>query len=225
MTLEEWNTVFHVASAVLLGLTFAVGAAAVFTDQIIRKRHETRIASAQRDAAEANQKAAEAGEGTARALAETGAANERVVKVELEAAQQRERAARAEKDLLELQERIKPRRISADQRERLIAALRNLPKGPVIVTCVLGDGEAIAFANQIVDSLKSAGWPVDGVNQVVYTPNNPVGFFVRVRSAANAPPYAGALQQAFNSVEIRLDGQQVPTLSEGVVEIVVGNKP
>ncbi len=183
------------------------------------------IASADARAAEANKKAAEAGEGTAKALSGAAEANERASRLELESLHQRERAAKAEKELLELQERIRHRSITAEQRGRLIAVLRDLPKGQVSVTCVLGDGEGLAFANQVVDVLKSAGWPVDGTNQGAFAPNNPVGFFVRVRNAANAPAHAHALLEAFNSVGIKLDGAQNPALDEKTVEIVVGNKP
>ena len=225
MTLEDWNTVLQVASASLLGLLFLVGALTIVVDRIISKRQESRIASAQRDAAAATKEAAEARDGTARALGDAAAANERTSRLELESARQRERAARAEKDLLELQERLRHRRIVGEQRERLIATLRNIPKGPVSLTCVLGDGEGIAFANDVVEVLRAAGWEVDGVNQGAFTPTNPVGFFVRVRSAVNAPPYIRALLEAFNSTGIRLDAAEVPTMAENVVAIVVGNKP
>lgn len=201
-----------------------MGALAIFTDRLISARQEARIASAQQQAEQAREGAAKAEKGTAEALAEAAKLNERAGGLELEAAQQRERAARAEKELLELQEKLKPRRIVADQRARLIAILRSAPKGPVKVTCVLGDGEGFNFAGEVVGVLQAAGWEVDGVNQGVFTPTNPVGLFVRVRSPANVPPYAPALLQAFNSVGLRLDWAEGSTVAENRVEIIVGNK-
>jgi hypothetical protein len=43
MSLEHWNTVLQFASAVLLGMTFAVGAGAIFTGYLIGKRQDERI--------------------------------------------------------------------------------------------------------------------------------------------------------------------------------------
>lgn len=120
MTLEDWSTVFQFASVILLGLTFAIGAGAIWTSYLVGKRQQERIATAGQQAAEANEKAAKATEGTAKALADAANANERAGKIELEAAQQRERAANAERELLELQEQMKPRRLTAEQRSRML---------------------------------------------------------------------------------------------------------
>jgi len=60
MTLEDWNTLFQVASVVLLGFTFVVGALAILTDRQISARQAARMASAARDAAMANERAAKA---------------------------------------------------------------------------------------------------------------------------------------------------------------------
>lgn len=43
MTLEEWNTVLKFGSAVLLGLTFAVGALTIFTSHILSKRQAVEL--------------------------------------------------------------------------------------------------------------------------------------------------------------------------------------
>ena len=46
----------------------------------------------------------------------------------------------------------------------------SLPVGkPVSVVAVMGDQEAFAFATQIVAFLRSKGYQVDGVSQVVYS--------------------------------------------------------
>jgi len=87
MSLEQWNTVLQFSSALLLGLTFAVGAGAIFTGYLIGKRQDERLAVTERDAAEANKQAALAGQGTASALAQAAAANERAAGLEAKAAQ------------------------------------------------------------------------------------------------------------------------------------------
>jgi hypothetical protein len=43
MSLESWNALFNFASAVLLGLTFAVGAGAVITGHFVNKRQSERL--------------------------------------------------------------------------------------------------------------------------------------------------------------------------------------
>ena len=39
----------------------------------------------------------------------------------------------------------------------------------IVVTAVLGDQEAFAFASEIKDYLSDKGYTVDGVNQAIYT--------------------------------------------------------
>ncbi|HXI39415.1 MAG TPA: hypothetical protein VNH83_05530, partial [Bryobacteraceae bacterium] len=86
---------------------------------------EAGIAAAHTEAANATKRAAEA-----------TAAQKRV---ETDLAKQQEKTAAAERELLQLQRRMEPRRISADQRARLIRLLAGGPKGKVDIGCVLGD--------------------------------------------------------------------------------------
>lgn len=225
MTLEDWNSFFQLASAVLLGLTFFVGAAAIITAQMVGRRQAELIATVGLDAADANKKAAEAREGTARALADAAAANESASRLEIEAAQQREKAAKAERELLELQERIRPRRITDEQRARLVELLRKVPKGPVIVRSVMGDAEGNALAEQIDAIFKVAGWTTDGVTYSAYSGGNPTGLFGAVQSAATAPTHATSIQQVFDAVGIPLPGTENARVPANTLEIVVGIKP
>ena len=121
------------------------------------------IATAQESAAAANKVAAQAGEGTAKALEDVATANERAGKLELEvaqqraAAEQRERAAKAERELVELRQRISPRRLSKDQLALINVALQKVP--PVTVRIMtIGDAEARGFAEEITRALNDSGW-------------------------------------------------------------------
>jgi hypothetical protein len=145
-------------------------------------------------------------------------------RVELDLAKQQEKTATAEHALLALQRRMEPRRISPEQRARLIEILSHSPKGKVVIDCVLGDAEGQTFANDIEGVLKASGWEA-GTNQGVYSGGNPVGFGILVRNAATAPQYATILQKAFFAIGIPLAGAERPDLPEGTVQIVVGNKP
>jgi len=171
-----------------------------------------KVAGIQKDAADAQKDAADA-----------KAAQQRV---EVEWAKQKERAAIAERELLELQERIKPRTISMAQRTRLMDILRQAPKGPVSVTCVLGDGEGFALAREIEQVLTASGWRVEGgVTQGVFGPRNPIGTALAIHDPKTPPTHAAPLQHTFTSVGIPLLASASAEVPEGTVRIMVGNKP
>jgi hypothetical protein len=148
-------------------------------------------------------------------------------KVQTELAAQQERAAKAEKELSELKEAVRPRRLTKEQQDALVKLLSSEPRGPVELVCVMGDGEGYAFAMQIDSVLKAAGWTVQGggVAQAAYSGGNPTGFGIVVRNGITAPQYAARIQRAFFSIGIPLAGAELADRPEGAVMILVGNKP
>jgi hypothetical protein len=183
-------------------------------------------AEADRQIAIAKTDALRAKEGIANAEARSTEAAAEVSRLQIVVANAEKSRAEAEKALLELQRRINWRRITPEQEKEMVGVLKQSPdKATVEISCVLGDGEGLAFALQIDHILKEAGWTTSGVNQGVYSPNNPIGLFIEVRSEKTVPQRAGLLQQAFTQVGIPLPGSLRPTLAEGAVLIVVGNKP
>lgn len=60
-----------------------------------------------------------------------------------------------------------PRRLDAGTASNLENLLSKDKK--IMITAVLGDGEAFQFASEILNHLKSRGYTVDGVNQAVYS--------------------------------------------------------
>jgi hypothetical protein len=262
MTLEDWNTLFQVGSVVLLALTFAVGAGAVLTGLRLAKQQNARVAATEHETAEANRIAAEAGKGTAKALADAAQANERAATaeshlgesnaraalaeqhsaeanviaartaaqaktLEIEAGRQRERAALAERALLELQQRIKPRSITDAERPGLLEALKRAePKGPVLLNHVMGDAEGQAFAVQISRVLDEAGWPVLGVTESAQGGgDDPTGLGIVIRSLAAPPPHAMALQRSLKINGLGLHLVEYPNVGANSVVILVGVKP
>src|SRR5262245_12062664 len=114
------------------------------------------IAESATRTAEATKQASEAGVEAARAGAEAASANERTKTLELEAGKQRERAAEAERRLLELHEKAKSRQIPEEQRTRLVTLLSAAsPKGLVGLGSVRGDAEGGTLAEQIEEVLKA----------------------------------------------------------------------
>jgi hypothetical protein len=81
-------------------------------------------------------------------------------RVETELAKQQERAAIAERALLELQARLAHRRIAPADHDRLVVSLR-LYRGSTVRLTKLGDSEAAQFADDIIAVLRDAGWTVD----------------------------------------------------------------
>jgi hypothetical protein len=234
VSLDSWNSFFESLAVVLLFVTFVISARALIASRRIRERERVRFAAAElktaeanESAAHANRKALEAAEGTAKATAVAAEANERAAKLELETARQKEKAAIAERQLLELQEKIRPRRLTEAAIRALSAAFRGAsPKGLVTIQAVLGDGEGAAFANQLNDVLKAAGWSTSGVSLAAFVGGpNPTGVRIVVKSVATAPPYAAVLQQAFERGGLPVDGAVDSSAAEGVVLLLVGNKP
>lgn len=218
MKLEDWNTVLQFASAVLLGLTFAVGAGAIFTGYLISKRQDERIVATERGTADANKRAAEAGEGTAKALAEAAATNERANKLEIEAARQRERAAKAEHDLLELQQRLAWRRISPKEHVAFVAALKPFA-GSIVEVTKIGDSEAGQFADDIVSVFIEAGW---GVQRNFVGIDSPPTYGLRcsINEGSPAGKALAAILRALPTVSVAHAAS-----SAVVAQVFVGLKP
>ena len=205
MSLEGWKTFFETGGVILLFLTFVFGTGAVLTGKRINALQAERTLTLEADAA--NAKASQQ-------------------RVETDLAKQQERAAKAEKDLLELQQRIKPRHLSAEQESRLTEALKAAPiRGLVEIMCILGDGEGKALSVQLDGILKVAGWETTGVSQGIFSPANPVGMGIVVHSRTSAPPYAAALQHAFVVAGMPIAGAEEDKLPEGKVRLTIGIKP
>jgi hypothetical protein len=157
MTLEEWNTVLQFASAALLGLTFAVGAGAIWTGYVLGKRQEGRIAATEHGTAEANRKAAEA--------------SERAGKLEKEAAILTEQN-------LKLEAAIAPRRLS-ERQGKALASMNAFAGHTVAIKSYSSDSEGLILATQIVDALTRSGIHLQD-NRLTMQPAGSVSFGVSV---------------------------------------------
>jgi hypothetical protein len=189
----------------LIAVTFFVGFGALWTSNRINERQTERIATVENELVSAKL-----------ALAQQ---QERAAKAD-------ERAAKARHDLLQLQIKLAPRRISDDLRPKLVESLRKpSPKGKIDIEAIANDSEGAAFAFQLWEILGEAGWPRTPVNGGVH-PVPPTGFGVIVHSRAKMPPHAASLHAAFHAVgedigEIVEAPHMVP---EGVVRLMIGRK-
>ncbi|MFL6333965.1 MAG: hypothetical protein ACJ754_11685 [Pyrinomonadaceae bacterium] len=165
-----------------------------------------------------------------------------VGKVQTDLETQRERAAKAELALLELQERTKPRTLTPEQRTRLVEALKQYAHKHneqrrqtllwVKVRYVIGNAESEQFALQLIEVFRGAGW-------VIFTERGspaPLAFSglqTRVTLADGATAeilnerseMEGAVRKAFTDVGFEVWGVASGSDEGSIFTVDVGTKP
>lgn len=211
LLLDIGIVIFGLLAALFAILSLVYGSRIDFAKRIEEERLKTKIA-------EANAVSEKAKEEAANALSSAANTNERAIKLDLKLEEQKERAARAEKELLDLQEKVKPRSVSSAVANKLIAALSKLPNKNINLSSSLGDGEAASYANQIKAIFERAGWKVDsGIGFSTYTG---IGLYMLVKSDRDMD--AKKLLDTFEAggilfqVQIQKDGAKI--------QIFVGSK-
>lgn len=199
MSLDNLNTFFNFVSAVLLGVTFAVGAGAVITGHLLNKRQAERLVRMETDLTNAQRQLAE----------------------------QQARAATAERDLLELKERARPRTVDPDARAAIRQFLSIGPHDtPVTIEFVSGStSEPYSLAKQLAEILESTGWKVAALDGGPALGNPPSGLIVRISDTGGVEEQAIALQHALNrgGLECRLAKDR--RVKDGQIVLLVGLKP
>ncbi|MBI3895694.1 MAG: hypothetical protein HY313_07155 [Acidobacteria bacterium] len=158
----RWNT----AGVILLAITAVIAVAtAVVSGVALSKQERLRDAESRLASLKEKQLRDE--------LTEAGntakEARDRSVMLETEAAKQQERAAKAEKELLELQQRLAWRTFTKEEEQRLVKELTAF-SGMVAELTLLGDDEAARFGETIISILGNAGWSVRIVTTGVSVP-------------------------------------------------------
>jgi hypothetical protein len=161
-------------------------------------------------------------------------------KVETDLAKQQERPAVAERSLLELQERIKPRRLTDKEAAALVALIRSFPPETIDFgyTAASGD-EGFNFAKQLMSLFKEGGWTVhneDSITNHLEIQVIGVGILVRgspVIAPAKAPP-SGLISEtltmkyltaAFASLTMEAGFINWHPDEGDIPEVVIGSKP
>jgi hypothetical protein len=158
-----------------------------------------------------------------------------------EMAKQQTRAATAERSLLELQERIKPRRLTDKQSEDFVAILGKSPNTSIKLGWTSGGGdECFKFLQQLMPLFKQAHWKVPElttevsnhldiqVTGIALLLPGPEGADVRKPEPAtivHLTPAQTTLQAAFKAVGIDLQFQRWFHTADGIPELVIGSKP
>jgi len=195
----------------------------------------------------ANLKIAQADKEAARAIYDAATANQKADEAKLKAelantsvASQQERAAKAERSLLEVQEKLRGRSISEWQRARFREINAGKAKGSLTITALAGDPEAFAFANDLRSLLVDAGWTVPTIMMQPIPGEWSIGLSLNFQSVqhdpsnpnilnipSNSPAAHGLLlKPSFDEVGISLNRiVSVPRMNEPEVNLVVGHKP
>lgn len=183
----------------------------------IKADAEIKIAEAHAIGQQANEKAGEANERAA-------GIEKQNLELRVGVANLEKEAADAKRAYFELQERVKPRSLTAEESARLKEMLEKGLKGYVVINCILGDSESTAFANELNEVLKAAGWQTSDVRPSVYGPTLPNAVQVRVHAGSPIPVHALSLLKAMQAVSILSAGVPKEEIQKGVVELVVGTK-
>lgn len=147
-------------------------------------------------------------------------------KVETDLAKQREITAKAELALVKLKQQVSPRHLDETQIKALATNLRkflNKP-GDVAISCIGGNPEPCAFAQELIKAVRAAGWTVTIFNRgLIVVGNPPSGLSIRTNSPHNQT--AIALQRALRAIGLEASGSIAGPPNKDKVELLVGSKP
>jgi len=226
-----WNSsdkVHYVSWAARL-LTVILGAVAFFVgnresslNKKDREREQSntkeRVAKTEAKAAEANKLAQESHTKGIDLEQQNIVLSTSLAKVQME-------AANAQRSLLEVRDRIKARHFTEEQEATLLSLLKGAPTGSIRVHYAEQDGEARAFADQIVGVMKKARWYVEGHEPIQQNrrPDKTEDLVFDV--PLNSPPPASLqpLRDALAKVGFSSGTRDLGS-ADGVVDLFVGSK-
>jgi len=142
------------------------------------------------------------------AHAEERAANVEAGNIQLrtDLSKQQERAAKAEKELLELKERIKARHLTPEQQKTLAAKLRAFAGQKINVVAYGGDDEISGIAKEIIAALgppNGAQWNITHISGGAPT-GNIGGILIEVE-----PNASGSVQEAATALAVALRAEHL----------------
>ncbi len=208
-------------------------------EETARLTKETETAKTERVEADkqiaiAKADAARAKEGIANAEAQSAQATLEVTRLRGIVANAEQRRAEAEKALLELQERMKPRRVTAEQRQQAINVLMHAPKGRLEIQCHIGSPEIQAFGAEIVEIFRTSGWEIDLNDRALIIPA-PVGLKLWIHTehtaledrmiTENVPERTQSILNAFRAAKIPVQAQFNHDVPKDILRLIVGFKP
>jgi hypothetical protein len=139
------------------------------------------------------------------------------------------RVADLESQTRGLEEKSRTRTIDRDTAEKMAESLRGSGGHRVVVSCVPDDVEAYAYANQITNVFRAAGWEALGPQTTTIFGEAPaMGVTLYVRGGGGAPEGAKLVLAAFARFNIPYRSGITPSTAipdPATVELFVGHKP
>jgi hypothetical protein len=160
----------------------------------------------------------------ARANESAAKAQERAALIEKENAILRDKAALAERDLLQLKERLKARTISPQQRAAMAKTLASLPKGKIQIQCWSAGGhEAQAYSDEFKAIFTAAGFETKSM--LLLTGGGTPGLHLVQGQEGQLNPSMHAASEAFKAAGIAVEILAEKGIAEGLATLFVGPKP
>jgi hypothetical protein len=109
------------------------------------------------------------------------------------------------KELSETKEKLAPRTITKEQKEKFIAFLKDKPKGNLSISYINGVDESLQYAKKLEKLLSSAGYKVKFLNRTTRIELGVVvGVWMRINSIDTQPKFSKDLYDAFRSIGINI---------------------
>lgn len=206
--------VFGLLAAIAAIVGLIIGNRIDYAKELEEKQWQAKIAESSAQAEKAKEEAA-------MALSSAASMNERANALELETETQKERAAIAEKQLLELTEKLKPRKITAEQHWNIVADLRKSPRGKINISSPLGNTEALMYANQFLKIFEEVRWEVStGIGRSSLT-----GAGVFIITPNESDINAINIQKIFSRHGLNVHGQLEKNFPADHLNLFIGDKP
>lgn len=125
------------------------------------------------------------------------------------------------------QNRIPPRRLSVDQKNKLFAALKNISNGSIAINYVMNNTESLNFAKELDSVFKTAQWNVEKFYSLYNLDQDFMGLVLVSRDQKSTPHFRDALVKIFTSIGFKVDTLYSIALSEevGALILSVGKNP
>lgn len=153
------------------------------------------------------------------------AAETRAREMDLRISEQQERAATAERQLIEVRNKLAPRVLAPEQQERITAAIAPHSGITFSVFTFPGDAEPAALARTLAAAIESAGWTIRPVSGGLL--GSATGIVVGVRRGGTPKDFAArdALVAALNSEGLEARAAVSGQIPDGEIKLQVARKP
>jgi hypothetical protein len=241
MSLETLKGFFEIGGVALLALTFAFGAGALIVNYRLNAIQGVKLRNFDKDLTAAKLALGKQEVLTADATSRVAGLETDVADAKTEMAKQQTRAATAERRLLELQERIKPRRLTDKESKDFVTILSKLSDTTLKLGYTAGGGdEGFNLLKQLMPLFKQAHWNTPDQTTAVanHLEIQVIGIGLLIPGAPGTDPrkkeptrlirvnpVEAALQAAFKAVGMDLQFINWFPSTDGTPELVVGSKP